>query len=260
MKRILRSASLILAVIFLVCGSSTLVCAEESITEGGITYAVSGGEAAVVGCEQNVEGALAIPSVIESYPVTAIRDRAFSDRTLISSVAIPESVVTIGEYAFYRCYGLESVTLGFGVESIGAHAFDACSSLSYVFIPTSVLTIGDYAFSMCSALSSVTVSASVSLIGENSFKHADAMEGVYVTDGSYAHTYLASRLVDVELINGDADGDGALTNADISLIVRCLSGYDAEERFDERKIDVYTDGKLSNRDVIFCIQKLAGWR
>ena len=113
---------------------------------------------------------------------------------------------------------------------------------------------------MCSALSSVTVSASVDEIGENSFKHCDAMTGVYVTDGSFAHTYLTSRLVDVELINGDADADGVLTNADISLIVRCLSGYDTEDGFDEKKIDVYTDGKLTNRDVIWCVQKIAGWR
>lgn len=237
-----------------------LVSADSNITEDGITYAVADGSATVLSCEQSVSGILDIPAQIRSYPVVAIADRAFSDCTLISELTIPASVESIGDYAFYRCYGLSSVTFSFGTRRIGEHAFDACTSLSYAFIPTSVEYIGDYAFSMCSALTSVTVAASVSEIGENSFKHADAMSFVYVTEGSCAHSYLTSRLVSVKLINGDVDADGTLTSSDVTLLVRCLSGYELGDGCDTRAADVYTDGKLSNRDVIYCIQKLAGWR
>lgn len=260
MKKAINLLCLVMTVVLIGVSFMSVSAWAEASVYGDFSYNVVDGAVSIVDCADTASGAISIPSEIDGNPVTVIGERAFADCTKITDIIIPASVKTIGSYAFYRCYGLESVTVSFGTESIGEHAFDACTSLSYAFIPTSVQTIGDYAFTMCSALSSVTVSDSVAEIGENSFKHCDAMTDVYVTDGSYAYTYLTSRLVDVELINGDADADGALSNADISLIVRCLSGYDAEDNFNEKKIDVYTDGKLTNRDVIWCIQKLAGWR
>ena len=75
----------------------------------------------------------------------------------MTSVTIPNSVTSIGDYAFYNCSGLTSITIPNSVTSIGEWAFRRCSGLTSVTIPNSVTSIGDEAFSGCSGLTSIVV-------------------------------------------------------------------------------------------------------
>lgn len=84
-------------------------------------------------------------------------------------LVIPDSVTSIGSYAFSGCNGLTSVTIGKSVTSIGNYAFSGCSGLARVKIPDSVKSIGDYTFSGCSGLTSITIPDSVKSIGEKAF-------------------------------------------------------------------------------------------
>ena len=75
-----------------------------------------------------------------------------SSNTLIAgckSTIIPESVTSIGNYAFYYCSGLPSVTIPNSVTNIGENAFGWCSGLTSVTIGNSVTSIGNYAFYGC---------------------------------------------------------------------------------------------------------------
>ena len=53
----------------------------------------------------------------------------------VTSVALPESVVKIGEVAFYKCKNLSSVTLPQGIVEIGDSAFAECPKLTVIDIP-----------------------------------------------------------------------------------------------------------------------------
>ena len=65
---------------------------------------------------------------------------------------IPETIKSIGEYAFAYCKGLTSVGLPNSASTIGEYAFKGCTGLSEVSLPASVSALGDYAFQDCSAL------------------------------------------------------------------------------------------------------------
>ena len=56
--------------------------------------------------------------------VTSIGDYAFSYCNRLTSINIPNSVTNIGHYAFYYCSGLTSVTIPNSVTNIGCYAFD----------------------------------------------------------------------------------------------------------------------------------------
>ncbi len=77
--------------------------------------------------------------------------------TATGAITIPNSVTSIGEYAFYSCTGLISITIPEGVTSIGNYAFSFCTSLTSITIPNSVTSIGQAAFSYCRGLTSIIV-------------------------------------------------------------------------------------------------------
>ncbi|MBR3708637.1 MAG: leucine-rich repeat domain-containing protein, partial [Lentisphaeria bacterium] len=58
---------------------------------------------------------------------------------------------------FRHCTDLTSITIPDSVTSIGLYAFSRCSSLTSITIPDSVTSIGRWAFSRCSSLKSITI-------------------------------------------------------------------------------------------------------
>lgn len=77
---------------------------------------------------------------------------------------IPNSVRSIGDYAFSKCANLSNVTIPSSVTNIGDFAFQDCTSLTSVNIPNSVKTIGGDTFSGCTNLTSVTIGNGVTSI------------------------------------------------------------------------------------------------
>ena len=77
---------------------------------------------------------------------------------------VPDSVISIGNSAFYYCDGLTSVDIPDSVTSIGERAFYGCISLTSVTIPDSVTSIRAYAFFNCTGLTSIAEGPQYALI------------------------------------------------------------------------------------------------
>ena len=72
-----------------------------------------------------------------------------------TSYTIPNSVTTIGDYAFRRCDNLTSVTIPDSVTTLDSVVFANCTSLVSVTIPDSITSIGISAFYNCNSLTDV---------------------------------------------------------------------------------------------------------
>lgn len=71
------------------------------------------------------------------------------DKTTVKTVTIPDSVTSIGQFAFSGCSSLVTLTIPDSVTFIGHHAFNGCSSLVTVTIPDSVTFIERSAWPHC---------------------------------------------------------------------------------------------------------------
>ena len=86
-----------------------------------------------------------------------------------NSTVIPNSVTSIGDFAFHNCSGLTSVTIPNSVTEISNFAFAYCFALTSIIIPNSVTYIGRSAFYSCRSLTSVTIGNSVTKIDYEAF-------------------------------------------------------------------------------------------
>jgi hypothetical protein len=123
--------------------------------------------------------------------VTRIEEYAFYDCWDLTSITIPDSVVSIGSKAFVnsekvrrRKKGLyyvgnwvvdcdlylSEVTWKEGTKGILENAFEGCYKLTSIEIPDGVVVIGDHAFSNCRYLTSVVIPDSVTELGASAFE------------------------------------------------------------------------------------------
>ena len=82
--------------------------------------------------------------------------------------------------------GCKNTVIPNSVTSIGTYAFYGCSSLTSFTIPNSVTSIGDYAFCQCIGLTSVTIPNSVTTIGKGAFEIADIPTVISLIENPFA--------------------------------------------------------------------------
>ena len=91
------------------------------------------------------------------------------NRGRIRRMVIGDAVTSIGNYAFYNCYGLTTITLLGNLTSIGNYAFYNCYSLTTITLPDSLTSIGSYAFYSCHSLTAITIPDNVTQIKNYTF-------------------------------------------------------------------------------------------
>ena len=111
-------------------------------------------------------GVMTLPSGL-----TGISSRAFENKTDLVKVVIPNTVKSIGSYAFSSCINLREVEFeeGSQLTEITERMFSNCSMLQSIVLPDSIKSIGKYAFYTCVSLKTVEFPKYLEAIGQNAF-------------------------------------------------------------------------------------------
>ena len=106
--------------------------------------------------------------------------------TEIKSVVIPDSVIEIGERAFYTCLQLEEVTMGNEVKKIGQEAFAGCFKMKTIHLSDSLQEIGLRAFNFCESLEALELPSSLRNIEMEAFGNCISLKSLNIPDGVQA--------------------------------------------------------------------------
>ena len=168
----------------------------------GIVYALSndGSYYIITGLEEGVDiDDVELISVYRGKPVKEIGAYAFAWQNM-TGITIPDSITSIGEYAFMWCDNLERITIPASVQTIDKHAFLSCWALSSVefeegsalktinqgafscclslveiVLPDGLKTIGDEVFDTCRCLALITIPESVTSVARNAFDDCNVL-------------------------------------------------------------------------------------
>ena len=142
--------------------------------------------------------------------------------------AIPDTVVSIGDYAFYMNSSLVNVTIGNSVTSIGLAAFQGCTSLAQVAGGAKVSSIGDNAFTGCSNLVNAHCTSSAVTIGVSAFQSCSKLGSVdlrsVVSIGNQAFYYCSSLETLVLPDSLTSMGNHAFSNCSSLVSVKLSAG------------------------------------
>ncbi|MBP5687696.1 MAG: leucine-rich repeat protein [Muribaculaceae bacterium] len=199
---------------------------------------------------------------------------------------IPETVTTIGTFAFYEHHGIETIKIPSSVTVIERSAFNHILGLKKIFVPNSVVTLEQYVFSQCYALEEAIIGSGVTSLGQgcfygcaamtsltsfiadpttvtmgtNVFKNMDYENCVLHVPAGIGELYMNADqwqqfLNIVELVPGDANGDGEVTAADVTALYDYLLNNDGTYIATS---DIDGDGEVTAADITAIYSILLG--
>lgn len=147
------------------------------LADDGASYIVAG-----VDEEITLSGDIAVASYYEGKPVTGIESSALARLDEVTSIALPSTISSIGDRAFYDCQNLTSINLPKGITSIGRYTFMYCPKLASIDIPDTVTSIGESAFYSCNALTSIVIPDSVTSIAQEAFESCENLVNITISN------------------------------------------------------------------------------
>lgn len=172
---------------------SVSIRANAAETYGDLTYIVgNNGTIKITDCNESATEVI-IPAEIDGIAVTIIEKDAFKKCKLLTSVTIPNGIISIGDLAFYACSSLTSVTIPDSVTNIGEEAFAVCSKLTSVKIPNGIKNIGTFAFNHCKELTSIVIPDSVTNIESYAFGYCENLTEIKLSENLTSIGYCAFK-------------------------------------------------------------------
>jgi len=161
-----------------------------------------------------------------SLASNALPANAFQNRLSITSIMLPASLQSIGDYAFDGCENLlGAIPIPVSVTSVGAYAFQNCTSLTGVLtIPAGISVINNYTFSGCSSISGALILPNtVTSIGSYAFNGCKSLTGLLTIPNSVT-TLEAGVFAGCSGLSGSINIANSITSLGTSAFQNC-SGF-----------------------------------
>ena len=156
--------------------------------------------------------------------------------------AIPDTVTSIGEKAFYYCKNLTKVTIGKGVTSIDSFAFGNCPKLLHLFIPSTVTELKERAIEIR--------------------KYSTHPATLYGEVGSEAERYATESgltFVDIAKVTlGNPNGDQQIDAKDALMVLKIAVGKWIPFDRQHTACDVIVDGLIDAKDALEILKHSVG--
>ncbi len=126
-----------------------------------------------------------VPDEVDGCAVTGIGDWAFGrffGKGALLGIKLPESITSIGEYAFSNCKKLSVINIPTNVTFIGAAAFSGCASLLALSLPSQLTDVKDWLFKDCRQLVSAKIPYGVRAVGKGAFSGCHSLTEVFLPD------------------------------------------------------------------------------
>lgn len=190
---------------------STTTDSNDLVSADGIYfYTIDEDNLSITGY-QGTGNELIIPDTIDGYKVIAIKRGAFAGHSELTSIMLPESLMSIGPHSFSGtsirtitipknvnrngedgyvstsgslngATDLTEVIFQDGITKIPDYICASCNNVTKIVIPSSVTEIGNYAFRNCSMLSSIELPKELNTIGEGAFCECEKLNNVELPD------------------------------------------------------------------------------
>lgn len=112
--------------------------------------------------------AIYLPEKLDGKNVVEVSKGAFAEIAIVG-VILPDTMLRIGEQAFYYCTTLMEVEFGKNILEIQNEAFQGCVALKKVKLNDKLSNIADYAFGYCTSLEEIVFPKNVTNIGTGAF-------------------------------------------------------------------------------------------
>lgn len=168
------------AFLLLSCISLTLQAQTEA-TIDGIKYMLFNGDATVLQQSDTLKGDIVIPEKVKyegtDYTVSTLANQAFLN-CWVTSITLPTTVKTWGEYCFAGCAELDSFQIPATITALPVGCFQDCHKLKNIEIPSSITSIGDNCFNHCYWLKSISIPSTIKTLGLQCFSDCSSLESI----------------------------------------------------------------------------------
>ena len=100
----------------------------------------------------------------------------FTNCVGLLSIDIPDTVLSIGNYAFYGCTGLTNVVLPDSINSLGSSVFAGCSDLQYITLSKNITQLNNETFYGCSNLKHLDIPNKINSISNDFLRNCQSLQ------------------------------------------------------------------------------------
>ena len=122
-------------------------------------------------------------TIVLPESLDSIGEYAFGWGYNLKHIEMPYSLKYIGKYSFYYCEHLTSLRIPEGISTIPDNLFMDCHALNEVILPSTLDSIKEYSFGYCTALPHITIPAGTRHIGDYAFSSCSALQHIDLPDG-----------------------------------------------------------------------------